>query len=64
MASPLTQLLKKDALQWNDEATEAFGTLKKAMITLSVLALPDFNEPFTIETDAFRIGGGVVLTQK
>lgn len=52
LAAPLTKLLHKDAFSWNEEATEAFEKLKSAMSTLPVLALPNFDLPFIIETDA------------
>lgn len=61
---PLTQLLCKDSFHWDDETIVAFDKLKQAMITLPVLVLPDSALPFFIETDASRIGIGVVLSQK
>ncbi|KAA8529847.1 hypothetical protein F0562_034384 [Nyssa sinensis] len=63
LACPLTNLLKKGQFGWNEEAEAAFITLKQVMTTTPTLIMPDFNEAFTIETDASGDGIGVVLTQ-
>jgi hypothetical protein len=65
IAKPLTDLLKEGALFiWTELCEEAFQWLKQSLISVSVLALPNFSKPFIIETDASDTGIGAVLQQK
>jgi hypothetical protein len=63
IAKPLNNLLKKQFI-WSGEAWEAFEQLKVAMCSTPVLALPDFSQPFVVETNASNVGFSVVLMQK
>jgi transposase InsO family protein len=65
ISKPLTTLLKKNELfVWTSEHTEAFVTLKTALVSALVLSMPDFSVPFCIEIDASNQGVGAVLLQK
>ena len=63
IASPLTELLKKEAFHWSESATTSFAALKSAMCSAPVRHLLDFASPFILETDASDLGIGVVLLQ-
>jgi len=64
IAAPLTRLTRKNArFIWANEEREAFERLKTTLTTAPVLACPDFNRPFILQTDASAYGLGAVLTQ-
>ena len=62
VASPLTDMLKKDSFCWNSKSTEDFEALKKGMTSARILNLPDFKQTFTQETNASGNGVGAVLS--
>jgi hypothetical protein len=46
------------------EALAAFEALKQAMSSTLVFALPNFQKPFMVKTDASDVGLGAVLMQE
>ncbi|XP_062021178.1 uncharacterized protein LOC133737687 [Rosa rugosa] len=62
--TPLTELLKKGVTwDWSSDCEKAFQDLKKAVMEDLVLALPDLNQPFEVQTDASDFALGGVLLQ-
>jgi hypothetical protein len=64
IAKPLTSLLKKHSLFiWTSAQETSFQELKSALSSTLVLALPNFDRPFSLETNASGTGIGAVLMQ-
>ncbi|MGH0129906.1 UNVERIFIED_CONTAM: hypothetical protein FKN15_018760 [Acipenser sinensis] len=64
-AAPLHQLTQKNVpFKWSSECEEAFQYFKKALTSPPIMAFPDFQQQFTLYTDASLQAIGSVLTQK
>jgi hypothetical protein len=66
VASPLTQLTKKDSpdkVKWHHTLQASFDSLKKTLTSFPVLRNPDFKKQFYLQTDASGVGLGSVLSQ-
>ena len=67
IARPLEELIGKNKrFSWNEECQAAFAieALKKALISVPVLRLPDVSKPFRLVTDASNTALAGVLLQK
>jgi hypothetical protein len=56
LSASLTDLTKKGAFKWDEEAQIMMEKMKKVMSMCPVLSLRDFSLPFTLECDASREG--------
>ena len=64
LAKPLTKLTEKDVeWDWGPTEDEAWNSLKNGLINAPILAYPDPNEKFILDTDASGFGIGAVLSQ-
>ena len=48
---------------WDVKCQEAFDSLKALLTDSTVLAFPDFQLDFILETDASKLGLGAILSQ-
>ena len=63
VARPLNDLTKKDqAFEWKDSQQTVFDTLKQQFTTAPILAFPDIDKQFHLETDALNFTTGAVLS--
>ncbi|KAG5877256.1 hypothetical protein JTB14_002088 [Gonioctena quinquepunctata] len=61
---PLTELLKKNTkFVWTPRQEAALREVKEHLISAPVMACPNFDLPFIVQTDASGYGIGAVLTQ-
>ena len=64
VAAPLTKLTEKSVqFKWDALQHESFSTLKRSLCEAPILAYPDFDRPFILQTDASNVGLGAVLAQ-
>ena len=65
IAKPLHKLTEKTAtFTWDDECQTSFERLRSSLVTAPILAFPDLDKPFILDTDASDVGIGAVLSQK
>ncbi|KAJ8348858.1 hypothetical protein SKAU_G00274470 [Synaphobranchus kaupii] len=65
LASPLHRLTDKcRPFVWQEEQSMAFDQLRAALTEAPVLAYPDTQRPFIVDTDASNTGVGAVLSQE
>lgn len=64
ISAPLHNLAKKgEVFRWTQECQEAFDYLKEALTSAPVLAMPDDESPWLLDTDASNSAIGAVLSQ-
>ena len=64
IAAPLHNLTKKDVkFKWTSQCQNAFDELKHKLTNPPILAYPDYNKPYVLQTDASQEALGLVLSQ-
>ena len=54
----------REKKNWSEPEQKAFTELKNRLCSAPVLTLPDLQQPFEIDTNAFEYAIGAVLTQQ
>ena len=64
LVRPLNHLLRKsEQWKWTEACQKAFAKAKETLVSVPVLAQPDFSKPFEVIADACGFGIGAVLLQ-
>ena len=64
IAAPLHSASQKgERFRWTTQCEEAFGSIKRTLMNAPILAFPQLDEPFILDTDASDRGLGAVLSQ-
>ena len=64
LAKPLYRLTEKTTCyNWTVECQKAFDDLKQCLTTAPILAFPNYNKSFILDTDASNTGIRAVLSQ-
>ena len=63
MVAPLTALCGDAKFEWGKAQKIAFNQIKETLVSAPILAHPNFDAPFVVETDASNISMGAVLLQ-
>ena len=65
IAKPLHRLTEKNVVfKWTSDCQEAFEELRQQLVSPPILAFPDYQKPFILDTDASNLGIGAVLSQE
>ena len=65
VATPLTDLLKKDKKYvWDEKCEKAFMKIKSLLLTAPVLVTPNYQKPFQLQVDASDYAAGAVPLQE
>jgi len=64
LAAPMYALIKQEnKFRWTDEAQQSFDTIKAALTSSPILAMPTDSGEFILDTDASNCAIGAVLSQ-
>lgn len=64
IAKPLHRLTEKTTkFEWSADCQAAFEHLRQKLVSAPILAFPDLEKPFILDTDASDMGIGAVLSQ-